>query len=158
MNRSMKKETDADLHLIDSPAIPMMRWAILQADSLVNELTGGPSDLARLPRIQNAWASIYRAGDYHAPHMHPMAALSGVYCIEMPDRSAPEGMLDFLDPRPRLNYFLSTPALFGADVVSIRLRPGELVLFPGWLQHFVHPFRAGGLRVTISMNFGLGMV
>src|SRR6185436_7144005 len=49
-----------------------------------------------------AWATICRAGAYHAPHSHPDSAWSGVYYVDAgtrdPNRPL-DGMLEFLDPR-----------------------------------------------------------
>jgi hypothetical protein len=30
--------------------------------------------------------------------------------------------------------------------------PGVMVLFPSWLQHFVHPFFGKGERISIAFN------
>ena len=30
--------------------------------------------------------------------------------------------------------------------------PGLMVLFPSWLQHFVHPFFGKGERISIAFN------
>ena len=50
----------------------------------------------------SAWATLCRAGAYHAPHSHPDSAWSGVYYVDpgadSPDRPL-SGVLEFLDPR-----------------------------------------------------------
>jgi len=38
---------------------------------------------------------------------------------------------------------------------TIRPRTGMLVIFPGWLQHYVHPYRGGRPRVSLSFNVRL---
>jgi hypothetical protein len=35
---------------------------------------------------------------------------------------------------------------------TIRPRPGMLVVFPGWLQHYVHPYRGTRPRIAIACN------
>jgi len=50
----------------------------------------------------SAWATLCRAGAYHAPHSHPDSAWSGVYYVDPGAGSADQplsGILEFLDPR-----------------------------------------------------------
>jgi len=35
---------------------------------------------------------------------------------------------------------------------SLRLEPGQLVLFPSWLLHEVLPFEGEGERITVAFN------
>jgi hypothetical protein len=35
---------------------------------------------------------------------------------------------------------------------SFRLRPGQLVLFPSWVNHEVLPFFGTGARITVAFN------
>src|SRR5262245_52746613 len=49
-----------------------------------------------------AWATICRAGSYHAPHSHPDSSWSGVYYVDAGGGSSERplaGVLEFLDPR-----------------------------------------------------------
>jgi uncharacterized protein (TIGR02466 family) len=102
----------------------------------------------------SGWANLNRKGDYNTVHNHPNALWSGVYYVDPGDNSGVgplSGAIDFLDPRG------------GADMVTIRgnpagmvnrhhPEPGLLLIFPGWLQHFVHPFQGEGERITIAFN------
>ena len=36
--------------------------------------------------------------------------------------------------------------------LSVRLEPGQLVLFPSWLLHDVKPFQGEGERITVAFN------
>jgi len=36
--------------------------------------------------------------------------------------------------------------------VSIRPIAGQIVMFPPWLYHSVHPFSGTGTRISIAMN------
>jgi hypothetical protein len=104
--------------------------------------------------ISNCWASVYQDGEFHAPHYHPMTALAAVYFVQSPSGLRfPDGCLAFVDPRPQVAYHSSEIVLGeeGADVL-IEPQPGILAVFPGWLQHYVYPFRGNGQRITISFN------
>ncbi|MGE6744151.1 TIGR02466 family protein [Allorhizobium pseudoryzae] len=106
--------------------------------------------------VSSQWLNVYRAGQFHPPHTHPGALLAAVYCVTLPDDCrAPEGSLAFSDPRAQaLNH---APGLSiaseGVDVLC-RLEPGELVVFPGWLGHYVIPHTSSKERVTVSLNLG----
>lgn len=101
------------------------------------------------------WANILRYGEYHSLHSHPNAFWSGVYYLNgnpQPQQDHPfSGKLELIDPRPgaSLNYSEGT-TLYGRFLVNPT--PGQMVVFPGWLQHQVHPFFGNGQRVTIAFN------
>ena len=35
---------------------------------------------------------------------------------------------------------------------SIQPKPGQVAIFPGWLCHYVNPFRGLGERISIAFN------
>jgi uncharacterized protein (TIGR02466 family) len=101
------------------------------------------------------WANVLRYGQYHSLHSHPNAFWSGVYYVTgnpAPEEAHPfSGKLEFIDPRPgaSLNYTEGT-TLYGRFLLNPT--PGQMVTFPGWLQHQVHPFFGEGERVTVAFN------
>lgn len=109
---------------------------------------------APLPRYRygvTAWAMILRAGGYVVTHDHGDAHWSVAYYVDAGDPApAPSGHLVFLDPRrggrpiPELPLFPST--------FELPARTGALVVFPGWLQHYVHAYRGERPRICISCN------
>ena len=103
-------------------------------------------------RIQ-AWANVSRRGDFHRVHNHPGATWSGVYYVAPGDapKSEADGLIEFVDPRGGANMVATSTQPFGQ---SVRLRPraGELILFPGWLQHYVNPYQGDEPRISIGFN------
>lgn len=97
------------------------------------------------------WAMVMEAGGYAAVHEHHGAGWSvALYADAGDDDSAEGGAIAFVDPR-------RVPALSGGvplypSTFTVRPRTGMLLVFPGWLQHFVHPYRGRRPRVTISAN------
>jgi hypothetical protein len=94
---------------------------------------------------------ILERGDYVVLHEHGEAHWSTVYYVDAGDDDAAEsGLLAFVDPRrggrtvPGVDLFPTT--------FTVRPRTGSLVVFPGWLQHYVHPYRGSRPRVSISCN------
>jgi len=101
-----------------------------------------------------AWATLCRAGAYHAPHSHPDSAWSGVYYVD-PGSPSPEqplsGVLEFLDPRAGVDAVTAPCDPYG-EPFRVRPQAGLLVLFPSWLYHWVHPYTGHTPRIAVSFN------
>src|SRR5258708_9675487 len=106
------------------------------------------------------WATLCRAGAYHAPHSHPDSAWSGVYYVD-PGTPGPDqplsGVLEFLDPRAGVEAVTAPGDPYGAPF-RVRPQAGLLVLFPSWLYHWVHPYTGQTPRIAVSFNATLGAV
>jgi uncharacterized protein (TIGR02466 family) len=102
----------------------------------------------------STWATICRAGSYHAPHSHPDSSWSGVYYVDPGVRSPDQplsGVLEFLDPRAGVEAVTAPGDPYG-EPFRVRPQAGLLVIFPSWLYHWVHPYAGGAPRVAISFN------
>jgi uncharacterized protein (TIGR02466 family) len=108
--------------------------------------------------LVSAWATICRAGAYHAPHCHPDSAWSGVYYVDAgahtPDQPL-SGVLEFLDPRAGVETVAAPGDPYG-EPVRIRPHAGLLVVFPSWLYHWVHPYAGHTPRIAVSFNAAVG--
>lgn len=101
-----------------------------------------------------AWAMVMQDGDYTVLHDHPAATWSSAYYADPGDADEaahPEsGVLTLVDPRR------ASGGVIGLELFpsTFRLRPaaGTLVVFPGWLQHYVHPYRGARPRVMVAAN------
>ena len=102
----------------------------------------------------SAWATVCRAGAYHAPHSHPDSAWSGVYYVDPGSYSADRplsGVLEFLDPRAGVEAVTAPGDPYG-EPFRIQPQAGLLVVFPSWLYHWVHPYAGERPRIAISFN------
>jgi len=148
---------DQDFFSHDHPAV---QWLV----SCVNK---SASDYLRHAGVERdlswslqAWANINRAGDYHNIHNHPHSYLSGTYYVQVPDAASSAGSRDdlnpnaisFYDPRGQVNM----NAIMGDGQVDPehRLLPvaGQILLWPSFLMHFVHPNLCDEERISISFN------
>ena len=134
----------------------LMRRVIGRVRATFNEIGRGQSALLELRYrfAVQAWAMVMRHGDHALVHDHAEAHFSVAYYPDAGDADLElhpdSGKLNFVDPRrggtviPGIDLF---PTQF-----AITPQSGLLVVFPGWLQHFVQPYRGGRPRVSISCN------
>lgn len=100
------------------------------------------------------WANRLMRNDYHAVHSHPNYFWSGIYFLT-DNPPVPEhplsGKLELMDPRSGAS--ISDPrdtTLYGRYLVDPRA--GQLLIFPSWLMHCVHPYQGEQPRVSIGFN------
>ena len=73
---------------------------------------------------------------------------SGAYYVDAGEGVLGSGMngnIEFIDPRTGVGEAFSS-------VLRLRPESGAMVLFPGWLKHFVHPYRGTRPRISIAFN------
>lgn len=92
------------------------------------------------------WGTLLAAGGHQLPHLHPLAWLSGVYYVEVPEGLGDDGALEFGAPPPRVTV-RSEP-----ERRRIGARPGRLVLFPSWFWHRTLPFTQPGERISVAFD------
>ncbi len=102
----------------------------------------------------HAWAMVMRNGDYTIPHDHSDVHWGTVYYADAGDadeaKERASGLLALVDPR---HGGRSMPGLDDVgSTFTVVPRTGRLVVFPGWLLHYVHPYRGQRPRVSISCN------
>lgn len=114
-----------------------------------------------LPNIRlEGWANVLGFGGYNTVHAHPNAAWSGVYYVttnENLEQQPFSGKLELLDPRAATNLaYTDKSTLYGRFLLSPVA--GQMLMFPAWLPHQVHPSFSKEPRVSIAMNILLSFV
>ena len=148
-------QTKEDLFQRDNPGIAALKPHIFSAmqeyaGQLVRqELTRPPQ---KLDFILWGWAVAYKAGHSQGLHVHPSANVSGVYYVAAPPAAlvpGDSGKISFYDPRPR-----ATMAQLAFQTTRHRVAPvpGDMYLFPSWLEHSVSAFQGEGTRICIAFN------
>jgi uncharacterized protein (TIGR02466 family) len=99
------------------------------------------------------WGAILREGNTQGIHVHPYANISGVYYVAAPpaalEASHDGGKICFYDPRPRANMNQIPRQITRRGVTPM---PGDMILFPSWLEHSVSAFHGPGERISIAFN------
>ncbi len=104
--------------------------------------------------LDNIWVNILAPGGGHSGHIHPHCVLSGTYYVAIPDGAS---SLRFEDPR--LPFMMAAPTpLEDCDpdrrrFVHVAPKPGDVLLWEGWLRHEVPPNRADEERISVSFNY-----
>lgn len=149
-----------DLFNIDQPQINWLRQAV--NGITIDYLRHVGIDYPVRWRIQG-WSNINRLGDYHDFHNHPRAYLSGTYYVQVPEGERSigtrsdlrSGCITFYDPRYAANMNAIAQDPYVDPEFTVSPKAGLLMLWPAFLQHFVHPNLAEGERISISYNINL---
>ncbi|WP_395623707.1 TIGR02466 family protein [Sphingomonas daechungensis] len=111
-------------------------------------------DLARKPKLDSLWVNLLRGSGHHSAHIHPHSIISGTLYVEVPKGS---GAIRFEDPRLPLMMAAPTRRPDAPEdlqsFVTVKPRPGLLLLWESWLRHEVLPGSGRGERLSISFNF-----
>jgi uncharacterized protein (TIGR02466 family) len=136
-----------------TPCIQSLKSKAEKAVLAATKTIGAKAEIDALGLKMFTWMNANPPGGFNAPHTHPGAHWSGVYYVAQPDvESGTSGKIEFLDPRTDLpNWRLLQASAFNAKK-SIRPVPGELILFPSYLVHWVYPNETTEERVTIAFN------
>lgn len=138
------------------PAVARLRGLIEEA---VGELMAAPrGGTGATPRLElNAWLNINQAGDYNQLHSHPLNHWAVVYYVATgrADGDNPyNGRIELRDPRPAAVHGRVAGYAFGQSI-AIEPKPGLMIGFPAWIDHWVHPFQGEGERISIAANVRL---
>jgi len=148
-------QTKEDLFQRDNPGLAALKPHIFSAmqeyssQLIRQELTKPPQ---KVDFILWGWAVAYKAGHSQGLHVHPSANVSGVYYVTAPPSTlepGDAGKISFYDPRPRATM---AQLPFQANRHRIAPVPGDMYLFPSWLEHSVSPFQGEGTRICIAFN------
>ena len=121
------------------------------------------SDPAAFVWSIDMWANVSPPGASNEAHVHPGVVWSAVYYVEDgyggSNDSALGGELALYDPRMPFVRMLPFDVRYrrpdgraAESQTAIRPTAGQIVMFPPWLLHSVHPFRGQGERISIAMN------
>ncbi len=108
----------------------------------------------------HAWPNVNRFGDYHDYHNHPRAYLSGTYYVQLPTRTEPRrgrgdvrpGCISLYDPRAMVNMTAIKGDPYVEPEYTVTPEPGLILMWPAFVNHFVHPNLSRELRVSVSFN------
>lgn len=153
--KSNKGGWHSEGNLLDSEAecLVTLRKAVVEAVFAATRKVSSQVDPEDLRLKLFGWMNINPPGGFNAPHTHPGAHWSGVYYVAQPAvETGTSGMIEFLDPRSDLPNWRLLRAKAFRPKRKIRPQPGDIVIFPSYLVHWVYPNETEEERVTIAFN------
>jgi uncharacterized protein (TIGR02466 family) len=155
-------ESSFDLFKDPDPAIQELKMFFLHAIVVAVAKTNGYSmdKCSQLRARTDAWYHVTHFGGYISSHLHSNASWSAVYMVD-PGSSAPDqakgGVLNIKDPRVTANMYVDAgnqswirPHHIGS--VNFAMKPGDLLVFPSFVQHEVTPYFGKVPRITVAAN------
>lgn len=150
---------DGNLFALDNPAVAWLRQCIHKTATDYCRRAGMdyPIDWSL-----HGWANVNRLGDYHDPHNHPHAYLSGTYYVRVPASRATArnradvrpGCITFYDPRlANMGAIRDDPQ--SEPELTVAPAAGMILMWPAFVMHFVHPNLSDEPRISISYNLML---
>lgn len=155
VNKSNRGGWHSEGNLFDrkAPCLKVLRALTNEAVLSATQKVGAKVDPEKLRLKLFAWMNANPVGGYNAPHTHPGAHWSGVYYVAQPAvENGNSGMIEFLDPRTDLPNWrmLKVPAFKLKK--KLRPMPGDMILFPAYLVHWVYPNETDEERITVAFN------
>lgn len=99
------------------------------------------------------WVNVNGKGAFNAPHDHAAFHFSGCYYVHVPQATAGRsGSIEFLDPRSLGGQAGDAALGFLFPKFRFEPKPGQLLIFPAYLRHWVYPNQEDENRVSIAFN------
>ena len=103
----------------------------------------------------DAWINDYGSYNISMPHQHPTADLAIVY---FPFAQEGCGNLQLLNPNSKLQYVIHDEMVaswnnYNSFTWDIIPKTGKVVVFPGYLIHYVKQNKLNKQRVSIAFNY-----
>lgn len=95
-------------------------------------------------KLTRSWFNVCNTGDGQIWHSHARAIVSGTLYITVPD-----GSIEFRSPNP---YTRNQEWPYAPTAIRTP-SPGDVVLWPSWLEHRVHANTSPSERISLSFDF-----
>ena len=148
-NRGVKLSEDTDL--LNHESMKRVKEFII---SKVLDFKDNVLEIEDKFRMTQSWATINNKGDSHHEHNHPNTILSclyyaqassGDFCIKLPQSRIQEGF--------NFSYKIKQQNSFNSAIWSCTVKTGDLIIFPGHLNHLSLPSESENPRIMIGSNF-----
>ncbi len=135
---------------------PEFAWLMQRILERANEVA---VNFSREKRFDDGvmWANVNGQYNFNAMHIHADALISGVIYLKVARDD--QGLIQFFDSREgsptsywRCFSQLPEETEMTQGVVTVAPREGDILLFPGWLKHWVTPNLTEDMRVSVSFN------
>ena len=132
-----------------SPDLNLMECFPSILDGLMFGIGAVANDIGASLALSNSWININRKNNFNMPHCHPNSAFSGVIYLKANPTC---GKINFRNPTPAGAYPINDTinGYFGKWFFSPE--PGDVLIFPSYLDHYVEPNLSDEDRISIAFN------
>lgn len=145
--------SDTDLMTRPEPGLSTLARFITSAMLEATRAIAPGFDPAKFRVTTEGWININPQHGYNVPHRHLGYHWSGCYYVTVPvEEGSESGSIEFLSPLiVPAEYKLLGASCFREKIV-MRPMPGDLLIFPSYLTHWVVPNEVDEDRITIAFN------
>jgi uncharacterized protein (TIGR02466 family) len=147
--RAWKENSEYEMPHTTKPFQDLTKFIETHAKTYWDEL-GYFADL--YPKVAQSWVQYYKKFGYINVHTHIPYRIASVTYISA---DAGDGNLVFCNPNdtvlaynPAVRYGSENNPIFH----EVRVQSGDVILFPGWLKHFVVPTQTDKKRIVFVAN------
>lgn len=155
MTKSNRKgwHSERDLFERKEPAQSTLAQLLLRMMAQATKQFAPDTDFTNVEMLADGWINVNPSGGYNAPHDHIGSFWSGVYYVRVPAETGREGgAIEFLAPHKPMPSGGFIVAPITAQKITVRPQPGQVLIFPAHLIHWVHPNDSDEDRITIAFN------
>jgi len=134
--------------LVDLECRPIHDFVLSHVHTFMQNMGYAPYHV----NITNMWYNTMTAHSVHTPHMHYGYTYSGIYYVDLPDGS---DRVLFHTSHPEFKHNLNNIAElneYTSHTNTLRLYPGDLLIFPAWVKHSVPALQYEGTRTSIAFD------
>ena len=140
------------LNVVDDPELETIKLKLLEQVMQVHDHYKFTASNTHV--ITDLWININGTHDFNASHKHPNSMFSGVVYIKVPPNS---GEIIFTTPIEAHDYVIRAGMCDELNEFTSYNwwqppEPGKVIIFPGWLPHYVKPNLSTEDRISISFN------
>jgi uncharacterized protein (TIGR02466 family) len=99
--------------------------------------------------LTSSWVTRLDKGDHHPAHAHQNSIVSGVLYVSLAEM---DGTMFYRPGVKRWSLNLREQNYYNSDTYAVAAKPGDIVLFPSELIHFVPVVTEDVTRIAISIN------
>lgn len=145
--------SEGNIFDINVDAVRQLAEAAIACSLDYLEACGVPFDRSGHTGQLTGWANVNGRGHYNAPHRHPGHDLSGCFYLVQPKATADAtDAIVFLDHRNLTREVERFGGPMFSTSFTLRPEPGQIVIFPSSLMHWVRPNQTDEDRIVIAWN------
>ena len=145
---------------IDDPAVD---WLRIQLSHGISQYLSVANIISEVNWHIRARFEILARGDYRPLSNSPGRYLGGLYIIRAPEQlkeamardDLKPGTISFYDPRVGMNMNAIRDDPYIICEQTLNPEPGLLILWPGFVKHFVHPIHTREPAIRVSFDVEL---